>query len=430
MFELNDIFNERDARRAKATLEKAREFSSATSSFESARSGLSAAVTEKHRRAVAGAVAELSASLLRYEAAKTGNVETMMQAYRSDPGTALVVARIARGMSQAALAEQLGLREQQIQRYEADRYRSIGLGNYRRIANVLGVELLAQLKAGAQTQFAGPPQKPEFDAQAVKRVLAHADQHHWFDDVADAERNADHLLEYICDSTAKLGAPALLRTGILASDLSQNLFMTAWRARVVARAEQEIGGLEARFDLLDISWLSALSRLSRLADGPKRAIDLLREHGIVFIVEPQIPGLGLDGAALLIGGVPVVAMTIRNDRIDNFWFTLFHELAHIFLHHRMGLSVGFYDDLDAESADEIETEADEFASSALIPTEVWRVSAARISRDPAPVEKFAEQLGIHPAIVFGRIRMERSNYKIFSDRIGSGSVRKQFVEAV
>lgn len=430
MFDLSEIFNERDAKRARTTLDRARHFSSPANSFESARLGLSAAVTEKHNRAVAGAVAELSAALLRYETAKSGDVETMMRVYQNDPGTALVVARIARGMSQASLAEQLGLREQQIQRYEAERYRSIGMGNYRKIASALGVEILAQLKTGPQVQFAGPPQKPELDEQTVRRVLVHADKHHWFEDAPNAKNDADRLLNYIGDSNAKLGSPTLLRTGTLTSDLSQDLLMIAWRARVVARAEKAISAVDARFDLLDISWLSELSRLSRETNGPRKAVDMLREQGIVLIVEPQISGLRLDGVALLIGGVPVVGMTIRNDRIDNFWFTLLHELAHIFLHHRMGLSVGFYDDLDAVSADEIETEADEFASSALIPTEVWRVSAARIARDPTPVEKFAEQLGIHPAIVFGRIRMERNNYKIFVDRIGSGSVRSQFVDQV
>jgi HTH-type transcriptional regulator/antitoxin HigA len=63
----------------------------------------------------------------------------------------------------------------------------------------------------------------------------------------------------------------------------------------------------------------------------------------------------------------------------------------------------------------------------LIPDAVWSKSPARIAKTAEPVERLAKQLGIAPAIIFGRLRMERQNYKIFSDRIGRGRVRKQLL---
>ena len=179
----------------------------------------------------------------------------------------------------------------------------------------------------------------------------------------------------------------------------------------------------------DINWLPDLVRLSPYTDGPLRARDLLEKKGIVLIAEPQIPGLTVDGAAFLYEGIPVIGMTIRKDTLDNFWFTLLHEIGHVILHYRTGLSIGFFDQLDAPSTDEQETEADLFSSNLLIPEERWKRSTARIAKSPEVIEKFASELGIHPAVVFGRIRKERRDYRIFSDRIGLGDVRKQLIRS-
>ena len=75
----------------------------------------------------------------------------------------------------------------------------------------------------------------------------------------------------------------------------------------------------------------------------------------------------------------------------------------------------------------MEEEANRFAQNMLIPDAVWNKSPARIAKTTEPVEQLAKQLGIAPAIVFGRLRMERQNYKIFSDKIGRGRVRKLFL---
>ena len=157
-----------------------------------------------------------------------------------------------------------------------------------------------------------------------------------------------------------------------------------------------------------------------------QARQALASHGISLVVEPQIPGLKIDGAAFIVDGKPVIGMTIRTDTIDNFWFTLLHEIAHVTLHFSTGLSVGFYDQTDKdESVDEQEAEANSFAANLLIPEERWRRSTARIAKSPQVIERFAEELGIHPAIVFGRIRKERG-YSLFPNKIGRNSVKKLF----
>ena len=186
--------------------------------------------------------------------------------------------------------------------------------------------------------------------------------------------------------------------------------------------------MKTKFNIADASWMKTLVTLSVYPDGPIRATELLRGKGIVLVIEPQLPHTLLDGAALLLPkSVPVVGLTLRHDRLDNFWFTLLHELGHVFLHFNHGLDVGFLDDLDDNSIEKAKSEADSFAQSNLLPDEMWRSSPARFSKSPDLIEHFAESLNIHPAIVAGRIRRDRNNYRMFDEMVGRGQVRSLFL---
>jgi HTH-type transcriptional regulator/antitoxin HigA len=122
-------------------------------------------------------------------------------------------------------------------------------------------------------------------------------------------------------------------------------------------------------------------------------------------------------------GAPLIALTLRYDRLDNFWFTLCHELAHVALHFD-GEAVAFFDDLDQGEVDALETEADRWASDALIPSEEWR--AAGLGHNPSAerVRVFAAALRINPVIPFGRIQKETGDYKRFGKIVTRHKVRQ------
>ena len=427
MLESRLILNERDARQARVTLGRVHETLSANSAIQSARAGLSSTLVERHRKAVAAIESDLTKALANYDQAKAGDFGPLVRDREHEPGMVLIVARIARGLSQADLADRLGLREQQIQRYEAERYRTISLSNYRRIATSLGVRLAATIIPDAKEWVgeAGAPLSKYADKD-IRKVVTHARDNGWFDVPEAVTEHKNRLIDYLATATGQVADATFLRTGLVAQDLTSDLALLAWRARVTILAEAKLPDVRTQFDPLDISWLGELVRLSALPDGPVRARDLLLERGIVVVTEPQLQGLRLDGAAMVVGGTPVIALTLRLDRIDNFWFTLLHELAHIFLHHRSGLFVGFFDDFESADVDEIEKEANAFAGSALIPSEKWRLAPARISKDADPILDLAKTLGIHPAIIFGRIRNERNNFSIFSSELGGGKIRSLF----
>ena len=79
---------------------------------------------------------------------------------------------------------------------------------------------------------------------------------------------------------------------------------------------------------------------------------------------PSLPGTFLDGAAMVTSAnAPVVGLTLRYDRADNFWFTLLHELSHICLHYEVliGGDTAFVDDMEIVSDNVREQEADTLA---------------------------------------------------------------------
>jgi HTH-type transcriptional regulator/antitoxin HigA len=203
--------------------------------------------------------------------------------------------------------------------------------------------------------------------------------------------------------------------------------LKAWYARVVSKAEeQSVTGVYNK-NTINETWLKQLAELSKDANGPVRAAEYLKNSGIKFIVEPHLEGTFLDGAALKWdNNVPIIAITTRYDRLDNFWFVLFHELAHVQLHLSDDLTV-IFDDLDAK-IDGIEKEADAFALNALIPDEVWRKSLVRFSPSKETIINQANNLHIHPALVAGRIRRETGQYSLYSDLVGLGEVRTSFSE--
>lgn len=80
-----------------------------------------------------------------------------------------------------------------------------------------------------------------------------------------------------------------------------------------------------------------------------------------------MPKTYLDGAACVgVSGNPVIALTLGFERLDSFWFTLMHELAHVALHLDGG-DTWFIDNLKVESSDDKEQQADAPAQSALLP---------------------------------------------------------------
>jgi len=198
--------------------------------------------------------------------------------------------------------------------------------------------------------------------------------------------------------------------------------LTAWTARVLQlAAEQRVP--KAHPVPVDVQFMTEVAHLSVLENGPAAARDYLVKHGVALVVEPHLPRTYLDGAALP-GDTPVIGLTLRHDRLDNFWFTLMHELAHVALHGEAD-DGAYYDDLEAAGEpDARECEADALAADALIPTGSWNARVSESLRSTADVEAFARSIRVHPSVVAGRLRHESGDYRKFSRMLGHGRVRE------
>lgn len=202
--------------------------------------------------------------------------------------------------------------------------------------------------------------------------------------------------------------------------------LTAWQARVLQKAALQSAWAQSTFqyERINEEFLRSLVQLSRLEDGPKRALASLNEIGIAVVVEEHLARTKLDGAAMIAGnGKPVIGLTLRFDRLDNFWFTLMHELVHVWKHLSNPGEIFLDRLMDKESTEEVEKEANKFARDLLISRSAWRSAQVRQFPTKAGILAFAAELNIHPAIVAGRIQKEQENYSVFTDMVGRGVVR-------
>jgi HTH-type transcriptional regulator / antitoxin HigA len=109
--------------------------------------------------------------------------------------------------------------------------------------------------------------------------------------------------------------------------------LKAWCWEVLARVNRERLPTLYEPGSVDLEFLYQVAKLSWSEDGPRLAQEFLAKHGIHLVCLAYLPRTHLDGAALqLADGTPVIGLTLRYDRHDNFWFCLLHELAHIGRH--------------------------------------------------------------------------------------------------
>lgn len=243
-----------------------------------------------------------------------------------------------------------------------------------------------------------------------------------------ADRGAA-LFEFLAVTRATMPAYARFkgRRPTAKRTLLDEVATRAWVARVTDVAHGRSSRATFMASSISSEFLRSLAQMSSRARGPLLALNAVREIGICVILESGLPGMSVDGAAFHNSGVgPVLAMTVRHDRLDNFWFTLLHEIGHIYLHLREPSDDVFVDSEEDSEGDEIEAEAEAnaFAKDSLIPRDTWLRSEAHRLGNEASIVALAKQLHIHPAIVAGRIRYERREFRIFDDLIGRGQVRE------
>jgi HTH-type transcriptional regulator/antitoxin HigA len=201
----------------------------------------------------------------------------------------------------------------------------------------------------------------------------------------------------------------------------------AWLYRVRAIAEDLLVSPYSRAGLE-----AALPRLHALMEAPEEARKvprLLAECGIRFVLVESLPGAKIDGVCFWLDDAsPVVGLSMRHDRIDNFWFVLRHELEHSRLGHGRSANAMMMDaDLEGERAGvgpdipEEERLANAAAQDFCVPSAKMDGFVAR--KAPFFSERdligFARILGVHPGIVAGQLQHRTDRYDRFRQHLAS-----------
>jgi len=237
---------------------------------------------------------------------------------------------------------------------------------------------------------------------------------------ASEEKILRSLVKEVQASSARNGA--LFRRNADAKEALSTLWISGARqiARSFVAATQEM----PLFNGISADQIGAIARMSVDENVLPQLPSILATYGIVLIFEPSFPGMKVDGAVFKLStGNPVIVLSLRYSRLDNFWFTLMHELAHVALHYET-LNEPILDDLEETSSILIEKQADKLGGESLISKSDWRSCDARYTPTDANVIAFAKKVKVHPSIVAGRLRRDLNRHTLFTDIINKLNVRK------
>jgi HTH-type transcriptional regulator/antitoxin HigA len=232
----------------------------------------------------------------------------------------------------------------------------------------------------------------------------------WVEDAADEDVLERNVLEFLDlrSFDEPLPQAASFRCSPARTPDQRGLY--AWTRRVEILASQQTTGAYDRTKLE--AGIPGILELARTPEQVVRVPAALLALGVRCVIVPRLERTYADGAALHANEQPVVALTLRLDRIDNFWFTLMHELAHLVLGHE-----GSFIDETGETdcvLNSCEKRADRLASDWLAPPRAYRAFLAeRRSRFPLDaVTAFAASIDRHPGIVVGRLHYDgKLNFK-------------------
>ena len=147
--------------------------------------------------------------------------------------------------------------------------------------------------------------------------------------------------------------------------------------------------------------MRALSRQPAERIGPE-LVRLCADAGLALAFVPALPGAHVSGVARWLNGKPLIQLSLLGKWNDGFWFSFFHEVAHVLRHPTRAI---FLD--DAAASDTVdsteEQEANRFAMDTLVP----RALQARLDTlvlDAASIDAFAAEIGVHAGIVVGQLQ--------------------------
>jgi len=339
----------------------------------------------------------------------------------------------ARGWSQIELAEILGRHPNVVSEIITGK-RTISLDTAKALGQAFGtsaqywmnLDNIYQLWQSQEIDEAISIRAKLYDVAPLKEIV----KRHWIEYSENVEVLQKRVLQFF--ETTSLDKPLMpfahapRKSSSYKSDLSPA--QTAWlyRAKKLARAVDAVPFTERSFSQALVRLRDLLTHTEEIRHIPR----ILAEAGIRFLILEHLPQTKIDGVTFWLNSKsPVIVLSLRYDRIDYFWFSLYHELGHV--KNRDGQQNDILLDIDivgdeaefSGTKPEAEKCADQFATDTLIdPTAmlnfISRVSPLYGRRE---IIGFASRIAVHPGIVVGQLqrrnKVKFSHYRRFLEKV-------------
>lgn len=193
----------------------------------------------------------------------------------------------------------------------------------------------------------------------------------------------------------------------------------AWLYRVKQIANEMIVGKYSHFSVRRA--IELIKPLTSAAEEARKVPRILAECGIRFLIVEALPSSKIDGVCFWLNeDSPVIAMSTRFDRIDNFWFVLRHELEHVLQEH--GKSVITIDS-DMEGSNAVINEEEDVANKAAAEFCVSQKTMDSFIARKSPIFADRDILGVaatlrvHPGLIAGQLRYRTGRYDRFNNHL-------------
>lgn len=226
---------------------------------------------------------------------------------------------------------------------------------------------------------------------------------HWIEWSDNIDVLETSVMSYFGASTLK--KPFAFKHASRKSAKETNPSHIAWvnKAKQLARAVSVKRYSERSFN----ECLNKLKALTNDVNEVRRIPKILADAGIRLVIIEHLPKTKIDGATLWLDvKSPVIALSLRYDRIDNFWHTLMHELRHV--KNKDGLDNPIIDiDImgNKEEKSVYEKRIDLWASHTLIDKDELKDFIIRVGPlyGTKKIINFAKRIKVHPGIVVGQL---------------------------
>lgn len=291
--------------------------------------------------------------------------------------------------------------------------KAILIDTARRLAAAFGTS--AQFWMNLETSFRlfGVSESPEVEGVRRRAKLYEAspiremEKRGWIKKTQDCSELDEELRRFYgtdsLDEVPNLAAAA--RASVRGEDAALTPAQWAWCVRARQVAGSVDAGPFAQGCLDDL--VTELQSLSRDVEEIRHVSKVLASAGIRLVVVKHLTKTRMDGAALWDERrMPVIALSLRFGRLDHFWFTLLHELAHIYYKDGVRADVELFEAGSTEVIEHAEDRANKQAAAWLVDQEKLESFILRTAPlyTPQRIRNFSRRINVHPSIVLGQLK--------------------------